>query len=233
MWLCIDLQWRQDSKEACQQSVKFSGISDFPNTLLITQLINRTVNGTRLRQVSILIETQLNTCPEDRDCSATYSTLMFETSAIDVTASRNFNNYQPFGKVFVISVAKTRINQTIDVTFDTNNNSSTSFYLGILVDSSTSDLDVSRIIVFYHFCPDQTVDLIHHPQTPAIRSESETELSSVLVNASCVDNAEPDNGQNPVLLCSSGGAYNWSVVSGSGCHCAAGYIEHNGICESE
>ena len=68
--------------------------------LLITQLINRTVNGTKLPQVSATIELELRDCDVSLNYQRTFNTHVYETSSMNTTgARRNLNNYQQVRRV--------------------------------------------------------------------------------------------------------------------------------------
>ena len=81
------------------------------------------------------------------------------------------------------------------------------------------------MIVFYHICPNQNVNLISHPEiiAPALGQ-------STVVIASCVMNAEPVNGLAlQDLVCITGGV--WSrVPSDARCRCVNGYFQANETC---
>ena len=145
------------------------------------------------------------------------------------------NNYRQLEEV-IVTTSNSKVNRTVNANFIKVNGDPTltSFYLAIGVTNRLEcDLEISRMLIFYHVCPNQLKDLIHHPCTiaPLNQSTNQTTLSSIFVNGSCVENAQPENGHNPVLICSSDGT--WSVVSGLGCQCMDGYIEDDDICISE
>ena len=108
-----------------------------------------------------------------------------------------------------------RVNATITLIINTNHSS---FYFAI--QDETTRIVVTRLIVFYHICPNQTVDLISHPETiaPVLGQ-------STVVTASCVMNAEPVSGLAPQgFVCITGGV--WShVPPGARCRCVNGYFE--------
>ena len=61
---------------------------------LITQLINRTVNGIRLPQVSVMIEFELRDCDVTLNCLRSFNTHIYETSAENSAAARSIINYR-------------------------------------------------------------------------------------------------------------------------------------------
>ena len=188
------------------------------NNWLITQLINRTVNGTRLPQVSVTIEFELQNCDVTLNCQRTFNTHVYETSSVDSAGARNFSDYRQVRRVS--PDVTTGVNETVTITFNTNHSS---FYFAI--QDETSCIVVTRLIVFYYICPSQTINLIHTPEiiAPVIGA------SPITVTARCVENAQTQDGSIPKLICSPGGI--WTVL-GSGCQCATGYREENGTCVS-
>ena len=87
------MQWIQNSLTPCQQTVQVCGFSVGPqDNWLITQLINRTVNGTRLPQVSVMIELELRDCDVTLNCQRIFNTHIYEISTGNVIAARNISN---------------------------------------------------------------------------------------------------------------------------------------------
>ena len=191
---------------------------------LITQLINRTVNGTRLPQLRALIQFQLMECLVEANCQKTFNTHKYETSSVDNAGRTVVDNYQSVERVSPDEVTGATINATVNIDFNTDN---TSFYFAI--EDETSCIVVSRVIVFYHVCSSQSVDLVHYPETIAPMF-AEPPIPPVPVTASCVDNAEPIGGLASKLTCFDGGT--WSTA-GIGCQCRAGFSNNNGVCGSE
>ena len=112
------------------------------------------------------------------------------------------------------------MNETVTINFSTDHSS---FYFAIQ-DEATC-IVVTRLIVFYHFCPQQTADLIIYPETFA-PAEGQ---SGILVTASCVANAEPENGNVSRVICLSESV--WNRVPNAGCRCSAGFSLSNKTCE--
>ena len=218
-------QWIQNSNSPCQHTVQVCGFSAGPQSnWLITQLINRAVNGTRLPQVSVMIEFELRNCDVTLNCQRTFNTHVYETSSVNTTgARRNLNNYRQVQRVSPDITTGARVNETITINFKTNHSS---FYVAI--QDETSCMSIKRMLVFYYICPRQTVNLISHPEIIAPPFPT-TENSLVLVTTYCVENAKPENGRAPLLICSNGGI--WSSIPGSGCRCVAGYFLHNETCK--
>ena len=117
----------------CQQTVHVCGFSPGPqDNWLITQLINRTVNGRRLPQVSVFIQFSDN-CDIASNCQGTLISMhKYETFYMDSDEARSVDNYQKF-KVERISLAGTEENNTFTVKF---NSSHSSFHLAFQDENS-------------------------------------------------------------------------------------------------
>ena len=220
-------QWIQQSNSPCQHTVQVYGFIAGPQSnWLITQLINRTVNGTRPPQVSVMIEFEQRDCNVNLNCQRTFTTHVYETSSVNTTgARRNLNNYRQVQRVSPDVTTGARVNETIIITFNTNHSS---FYFA--VQDETSCIVITRLIVFYNYsCPSQTFNLIHTPEIIAPVSGA----PPVAVTARCVENAQTQDGSSaPKLICSPGGI--WTVPRTQGCRCAPGYmyLEVTGTCTS-
>ena len=188
---------------------------------LVTQLISRTVDGTRLSEVSVIIEFELQNCDITLDCQRTFNTHIYETSSVDNAVRRNLNNYRQVRRVSPDITTGARVNETVVVTFQTDQ---PSFYFA--VQDETSCIVITRMIVFYHICPSQIVSLISAPERIAPMSGAPL----ITVIATCVSSAETEDGSAPRLICSVGGI--WTVL-GSGCRCAPGYGFVNRVCSCE
>ena len=157
------MQWIQNSNRVCEQLVNVCGYSAGPqNNWLITQLINRTVNGMRLPQVSVTIEFEQQGCDITLNCQRTFNTHVYETSSVDPLGARNLNNYRQVQRVSPDNTTGIRLNKTININFNTDHSS---FYFAI--QDETSCLAIGRLIFFYYVCPQQTADLILYPETIA------------------------------------------------------------------
>ena len=218
------MQWTQNVDFPCQQPVVTCGYSAGPqNNWLITQLINRTVNGTRLPQVNVMIEFELFDCNTTLSCQRTFNTHIYETSSVDSAGARNVINYQQVQRISLdSSLGSPLLNRTIVVNFNTNNSS---FYFAIQ-DEATC-IYVTRLLVFYHICPKQTVNLIQHPEIIAPKLGRST-----VVIAVCAMNAAPVSGLAPQgLICTAEGVWN-RMPPGAGCSCVAGYFHtSNEMCK--
>ena len=221
--LIFFIQWIQASNTPCVQSVQVCGFSAGPqDNWLITQLINRTVNGTRLPQVSVTIEFELRNCDVTLNCQRTFNTHVYETSVENATAARNIINYRQVRRVSPDITTGARVNETIVVDFNTNHSS---FYFAI--QDETTCIAITRLIVFYHICPGTTIGLSHVPETIA----SVRIFLPVVVEGHCTENARTDDGSSPKFFCSLYGV--WTSIGG-GCHCVPGYAYNrvNGECTS-
>ena len=88
---------------------------------------------------------------------------------------------------------------------------------------------IIRLIIFYTVCPAQTANLIHYPET-ITSSQSSFQGDVHHTSASCVENAQPENGVAPMITgCEAGGIWG-SIISGAGCRCVPGYCRENETC---
>ena len=125
------------------------------NNWLITQFINRTVNGTRLPQVSVVIEFEVQDCGSNRQQS--FNTHVHETSSVNSAGARNLS--RQVQRVSPNILNGRRVNETINILFNTNHSS---FYFAIQVE--TICIAITRMIIFYLFCTSQTANLINYPE---------------------------------------------------------------------
>ena len=214
------MQWIQNSNNPCRQSVQVCGFSaGVQDNWLITQLINRTVNGTRLSQVSVIIEFEQRDCDVQLNCQRTLNTHVYERSSENTAASKTISNYRQVQRVSADDTSGNRMNETVIIDFASTSQES-AFYFA--VQDETSCPVITRMIVFYLVCPQQTSDLIHYPETIAPNG------GIISVSASCVVNADTKNGGNPLVVCSPGGL--WSAPSGKGCQCLPGYFNQFATC---
>ena len=92
------------------------------NNWLITQLINRTVDGVRLQQVNVQLEYELQGCQETLQCLRLFEVHKYETSSVDTTGARNTSNYELVTSVApTVASGQNRQNETITIEFDTEN----------------------------------------------------------------------------------------------------------------
>ena len=198
------------------------GFSNGPqNNWLITQYINRTVNGSSLPQVSVQVEFQQRGC-EDLRCQRTFLLNVFETDLVDNITAATVSNYRLISRIAPADDSGQTIqNQTKELNFQTDEDG---FYLAIT--DETSCIAVTRVIVFYNVCPGETETLVVRPETlapPIGRLSTPRQIT-----AECVAGASPENGVAAKLTCAQGGV--WSSVSGSGCHCNPGLRgDENGL----
>ena len=226
------MQWIQNSNNQCRQTVQVCGFSvGAQDNWLITQLINRTVNGTRLSQVSVMIEFEQKGCDVTLNCQRTFNTHVYERSSENTTASKTISNYRQVQRVSPDDISGNRVNETVIIDFAANSQES-SFYFA--VQDETSCIVITRMFVFYQVCPQQTSDLIHYPETiaPRLSTSDRPGVAPISVTASCVANTTSENGGDPRVICSPGGV--WSNPSlGMMCTCLPGYYNQGGACSRE
>ena len=146
----------------CWQGVKTCDYENGPqNNWLITQLINRTVNGKRLPQAFVTIELEQN-CSGSLIYKQELNTYTYETSNEDRDGARNIDNYQQIGSMSSGDTKGKLVNETITINFKTVNSS---FYFAIQDKSSCTI--ITRMIIYYYVCPAQKLNLINYPETIA------------------------------------------------------------------
>ena len=222
------MQWIQNSNNACRQTVQVCGFAaGAQDNWLITQLINRTVNGTRLSQVSVMIEFEQQECEVTLNCQRTFNTHVYERSSENAAASKTISNYRQVQRVSPDDTSGYRVNKTVNIDFASIRQGS-SFYFA--VQDETSCNVITRMIVFYYVCPQQTSDLIHYPETiaPRLPTSDRPGVAPISVTALCLENAATESGRSLSVFCSSGGV--WSTQSDRGCVCLPGFANQHGVC---
>ena len=180
---------------------------------LITQHINTVLpggGGERLRKVTVQFEGTLNGCDISRQCRQSFDVYKWLISSINRVAAANTDNYI---KVDRISPAFTDGAMSFFEQIDIDLDDEEGFYLAV-VDTSTCII-LSRILVLYYVCPEETSELISRPE--AIDSESIE--GTYLVEGECVENSSTESGADPLLICGAGGQ--WQVIKP--CLCNPGY----------
>ena len=175
---------------------------------LISQLVNRTVNGTHLSRVFITVEYHFIGNRDTR-----FNIHLYETSSPDITSARDVSNYQL--EYRDNSNLGDSDHLTVAIDFITSHSS---FYFSI---ESVPCLILNRVMVFYRICPPQVHNMTIYPETIVSRGTIR------LIIAACIENAEPENGSFPILGCSPNGT--WNVVSGQ-CRCRPGAVSALGGC---
>ena len=208
------MQWTQQGAVACAGTVTVCGFSvGAQENWLVTQHINTVLpggGGERLRKVTVQFEGTLNGCDISRQCRQSFDVYKWQTSTINKNAAANTANYIRVGRV---SPAVTDGNENFVDSIDIELNTENGFYLAV-VDFSTC-VTLTRILVLYYVCPEETSELISRPE--AIDSESiEGTLS---VEGECVENSSTESGADPLLICGAGGQ--WQVIVP--CLCNPGY----------
>lgn len=218
----LSIQWIQNSNTPCQQTTQVCGFAaGQQSNWLITQLISRIVNGTRLSSVTVQIEFELQDCNVMLNCQRTFNTYVFETTSTDNATRRVITNYDQVQRVSPDMTSGQRVVENVTVNFQTDQ---PSFYFA--VEDETSCLVITRLIVFYHVCPSQTVDFLTLA-TEIIAPSA----APITVTATCLSSAVPESDNGPKLICSAGGL--WSIITNSGCRCKPGFGFMNESCSSE
>ena len=124
-------------------------------------------------------------------------------------------------KISPTKITSEKENVTIAFTPNTNHSS---FYFAIQDEGSC--ITITRLIIFYHVCPSQTINLTHVPETLA-------PLTPITVKGRCVEKALAEDDSAPKLNCSPEGIWRTPLL-GSGCSCEPGYSHYkaNGTCLS-
>ena len=167
-----------------------------------------------------MIEFEQRDCDVTLMCQRTFNTHMFETSSESATGARDTTNYRQVERVSPDITTGARVNETIDMGFTTDHSS---FYFA--VQDETSCIIITRLMVFYHMCPAEIIELVIRPETiaPPISRES----SLLQVTAKCVDNASPVTvvagiPLGPKIKCTEGGL--WLPIPELGCKCDHGFL---------
>ena len=181
---------------------------------LITQHINTVLpggGGERLRKVTVQFEGNLNGCDISRQCRQSFDVYKWQTSTIDRTAASNTTKYARVGQVSpAFADGNEEFVDSLDIQLDDDEDG---FYLAV-VDLGTC-VTLTRILVLYYVCPEETSELISRPE--AIDSESIEGTPSV--EGECVENSSTESGADPLLICGAGGQ--WQVIVP--CLCNPGY----------
>ena len=180
---------------------------------LITQHINTVLpRGERLRRVTAQFEGTFNGCDISRQCRQSFEVYKWLTSTIDRSAAANTDNYISINRVSPdVSDGIMSFVEDLDIDLDAEDG----FYLGV-VDRHTC-IDLTRLLVFYYVCPEETSELISRPEVLG---------SQVSVTGECVENSSTMSGAAPVLSCSEMGE--WQVIIP--CLCNPGYKKSQDQC---
>ena len=207
-------QWFQQGLSTCNASVLVCGFSEgLQENWLITQHINTVLpGGERLRKVTAQFEGTLNGCDITRQCRQSFEVHKWLTSTIDRSAATNTDNYVRVDRVspeFTSGVVP--FVEYLDIEL----NAEDGLYLAV-VDRSTC-IVLTRLLVFYYVCPEETSELISRPEVLE---------SQVSVTGECVENSSTMSGAAPVLSCSDRGE--WQVIIP--CLCSPGYEKSQDQC---
>ena len=178
---------------------------------LIIQHINTVLpGGERLRKVTVQFEGTLHGCDMSRMCRQSFEVYKWETSTIDRTAAANTTNYVRVGRVSPDFTSGTM--EFVEQLY-IESSAIGGFYLGV-VDLSTC-VTLSRILVLYYVCPEETSELIYRPEA----IESQSLEGSPSVEGECVENSSTQSVASPILICGRRGQ--WQVIKL--CLCDPGY----------
>ena len=199
---------------SCEATVTVCGFSaGLQENWLITQHINTVLpggGGERLRKVTVQFEGTLNGCDITGQCRQTFEVYKWQSSTINKTAAANTENYVRVDRVGPnITDGLTQFVEYQDIELDAEDG----FYLAV-VDFNTC-VTLSRILVFYYVCPEETSELISRPETV----DSESVEGSATVAGECVGNSSTESGADPLLTCGARGQ--WQVIVP--CLCNPGY----------
>ena len=227
LWITISLYYKQweetiDNQSRCQSYVSVCNTHPNPhqqNNRLITQHINRTVDGALLTHVTLRIEFQMLPCPFREFCERIIDLFKLETSVISRPEARDrVDDYVQIGSVVTGSSDEQDMfgthNQTIDLVTEESG-----FYLAI--HDSGACIQITRLVVLYYVCPNVTSNLVVHPKTLAPSDENR---QGVRVMGNCVDNASPSSFESFVqLTCLARGSWLETSSTLSQCVCDKGY----------
>ena len=197
------LQWIQQGAVICAGTVTVCGFNvGAQENWLITQHINTVLpGGERLRKVTAQFEGILNGCDISRMCRQSFEVYKWETSTIDSTAAANTTNYVRVGRV---SPDVTSGTMEFVASYDIELSAIGGFYLGV-VDLSTC-VTLTRVLVLYYVCPEETSELIHRPEA----IESQSLEGSPSVEGECVENSSTPSVASPLLVCTARGQ--WQAI---------------------
>ena len=127
---------------------------------LITQHINTVLpGGERLRRVTAQFEGTLNGCDISRQCRQSFEVYKWQTSTIDRSAAANTDSYISVDRVSPeVSDGIMSFVEYVDINLDAEDG----LYLAV-VDRSTC-IVLTRLLVFYYVCPEETSELISRPE---------------------------------------------------------------------
>ena len=211
------MQWTQQGAATCAGTVTVCGFSaGTQENWLITQHINTVLpggGGERLRKVTVQFEGTLQGCDISRQCRQSFEVYKWQTSTIDRAAAANTTNYIRVGRVSPANTGGvTAFTEQQDIQLD-DDDGEDGFYLAV-IDLSTC-VTLTRILVLYYVCPEETSELISRPE--AIHSESIEGTPSV--EGECVENSSTESGADPLLICGARGQ--WQVIKS--CLCNPGH----------
>ena len=161
-------------------------------------------------------------------CSQSVPVRVYWTNTPDETERNNISNY---------GTVATRLLHTTNDSQRQSDHEDVKVPLGItgmylaFVDEGTC-VSITRLVVSYNVCPEQTLNLITYPQTIAPTART---ISFKMVPASCVDRASMVG--TTMLVCTVGGLWSAPGPPADTCQCDPGYqmigFGLNATCEGD
>lgn len=209
-------QWSEQGSQCESRLVVCGPNAGTQSNWLITQHINRTVEGYLLPQVTVQIDLVQSHCGliSGEACINDLDLLVYETSVIDQSAAQRISNYVAMSPLRAL-ISGQRNQTSVNIRFSTNKSG---FYLAIR--DAGSCVVIFRIVVLYYICPMKTENLVYCPEIIAPPIGSSQQL---IVNASCIENASLSVENQFSLKCLEGG--HW--IGTYRCMCDNGLIPTN------
>ena len=153
----------------------------------------------------------------DSHTEESFSLRSYETSAVDQSGRSNRNMYNDTGVRFLYVPGMRLATYTQSFAVSTKG-----LYLAVVDRGSCTS--ITRIVVYYNVCPEQTVNLVCYPETvaPPFSNPQDREATGV-----CIDNASPAT-PTLELQCGIGGVWDDSIIAV--CSCDPGYEKIDNIC---
>ena len=184
---------------------------------LITQYIKRKVNNLTVVDVKLQIELR-SKCIKELGCnkeSVKVGIKILESENPDKMVASDFVRYRDVAKITV--KAKVEYNTTVDIKL---RSPYSGFFVALLDEDGC--VEISRVILYYKYCPKATAFFVIWPNTLAPNMSS-----TARVVAKCVPGAQPVGDISPWGICTSEGI--WSH-GGSGCVCSDGFKAEGHTC---
>ena len=183
---------------------------------LITQYINITDDGVRELTVNVTFSSTAEGPTEQ-----SFALWSYGTDNIDEAGHSDKDMYSDTG-IRLLYIAEGVVLDFDSERFSINTNG---LYLAVVDRGSCTS--ITRISVFYYICPEQTVNLIHYPETvaPPFSNPQDREATGV-----CIDNASQASA-DLTLECKIRGE--WEENVDAMCSCNPGYEKNDSSCSGE